>query len=187
VSRRPAVAHVGLLAALLLAVAACGVPTQSRARAIANDQQISDVTTPTVVAGPTARRIELYFVDSDRLVKVERGIDQVPDPTVAVDQLLSGVTAREKDRGLVSAIPPDTSAHAVSLSNGVLTIDLSENFKPVGDTYVEACAQIVYTVTALSDVTAVRFLVDGDLINPPTVDDGNLPQVDRSNYRTLAP
>ena len=171
----------------LVGLAACGVPTESKARAIASDQEISDVTTPTTPSGPTARSVELYLVDNDRLSPVDRPVEQAPDVTVAVTQLLSGATAADKARGLVSAIPPETSALSVRVANGVLTLDLSEQFKPVGDTYLKACAQIVFTVTAIEGITSVRFLVEGDPINPPTVDDGNLAEVSRRNYRTLAP
>ena len=182
--RVAAIVAVAVLAAT--AFGACGVPTETKARAIAADQDLTQDTTPTTTPGPAADRVMLYFVDNDRLSRVDRPVDQPPDVQLAITQLLSGVTASEKADGLLSSIPPDTSALHVTTAGAVVTIDLSDQFKLTGDTFVKACAQIVFTATSIRGIDRVRFQVDGNPINPPT-DAGNLPEVSRDNYRTLAP
>ena len=176
----------GLLAALVLI--GCGVPTETKARAIAIDDEVTQATTPTTPPGPTARNVTLFFVDGDRLSQVTRPVEQVPSVQVALTQLLAGVTAADMDDGLLSSIPSDTTLLSnVAIEGDLATVNLSDQFKLEGDIYVQACAQIVYTVAANSDATRVRFEVDGKPTSPPTDKDGNLDIVSEDNYRTLGP
>lgn len=177
------------LAVLAGAISACGVPTESTARSIPTDEEVPPVTAPVTAAapGPSASTVELYFLDGERLELVERPVEQVPDQQVAIDQLLAGVTEEERAEGLVSSIPPDTSVLDLTVEGNLLILNLSEQFALVNENFVRACAQIVFTVTAVGEVTTVRFLVDGSPINPPTVDDGNLAEVSRRHYAALAP
>ena len=187
-SRRPAAVVVlaAVLAALVLI--GCGVPTETKARAIATDDDLTEATTPTTPPGPTARNVILFFVKRDHLSQVSRPVEQVPSVQVALTQLLAGVTAADKNEGLLSSIPPDTSMLSlVSITDDVATVNLNDQFKLEGDSYVQACAQIVYTVTANSAATRVRFQVEGKPTSPPTEKDGNLDVVSEANYRSLAP
>ncbi len=191
--RRGPVRRLGLaLAVLVLAtvgVTACGVPIQGKAQPPSRpNDQVTDVTNADHdPPAPSANNVALYFVDNERLDEINRPVNQIPSDTVAVKQLLSGVTADEKAAGLLSAIPPGTTALKITVEHGVMSLNLSQQFKPTGNTYLQACAQIVFTVTTIPGISGVRFLVEGDPISPPTVDGGNLAVVTRANYRTLAP
>ena len=105
-----------------------------------------------------------------------------------VGELLAGVTDDERAEGALSAIPPDTMLLAAAVSNGLITLSLSEEMSTIqGEKLTQAYAQLVFTATATDGVTRVRFEVAGTPIDVPTSDDANLAVVTRLNYRSLCP
>ncbi len=84
---------------------------------------------------------------------------------------VAGPTPAEARAGIWSAIPPGTSVRATRIRNGVATVDLSSNLATIGGTdEILAVAQIVLGVTALPDVDAVIFLLDGAETSVPRSD-----------------
>ncbi|MET0912539.1 MAG: GerMN domain-containing protein, partial [Acidimicrobiales bacterium] len=86
-------------------------------------------------------------------------------------------------------IPPDTTLLDSFVDDQVLTLDLSEQFTTVvGQRFIAAVAQIVYTATDLDGIEAVSFRVEGEDFpvndeNGAAVDE----PVDRFDFVGLAP
>lgn len=89
--------------------------------------------------------------------------------------LLDGPTDEEEDAGLRTGIPVGTELLDVTLDNAtdVATVDLNDRFlspprsdEPDAETealiYLGRIAQIVYTLTQFSTITAVTFEIDGE-------------------------
>ena len=89
--------------------------------------------------------------------------------------LLDGPTDEEQDAGLTSGIPVETELLDVTLDNAtdVATVDLNDRFlspprsdEPDAETealiYLGRMAQVVYTLTQFSTITAVTFEIEGE-------------------------
>jgi spore germination protein GerM len=155
------VRRVVALAVVLLAVTACGLPTDEAPRQIADDRVPFELlgpnttTTSTTVAGGLA--VRLYFVDGTALRAVERAVPNRDIRTV-LDELFKGVTEADPG-GVTTAIPRDTQIVNIANDGDTLVITLNATFLTIGGTEQRnAFGQIVYTVTDL-DVPGVRFRV----------------------------
>ncbi len=179
-----------LIAAGLLAAAACGLPEDDTARPLDPDgsEILVDDTAPTTPGQQAARTVVLYFVRKGDLVRQERPSDRPAEPAAVIRSLLEGVTADEKGADLTSAIPPETELRGIERGqDGVLTVDLGPQMSTITSTSaLTAYGQIVFTATGLKGVTAVRFRIDGEPVAAPT-EEGNLEVARRTNYPELAP
>ena len=73
--------------------------------------------------------------------------------------------------GLSSAIPPSTEVLGLELTDGLLKVDLSEEFETVvGQVRSQAIGQIVLTQTILPDVDRLSFSIDGDPLRVQSLD-----------------
>ena len=156
------------LAAAALA-AGCGVQGDSAPRAVSPESVPDELVAPSTSAvqpdEPEAGQVAtVYLVDNrDRLRPVLRTL---PSPVLIInvlDSLLEGATDEEAEDGLRSEVPTGTEVNGIDrLDRDVITIDLSEQFaETTADGELLAQAQIVYTVSELSNVRGVLFLVDG--------------------------
>ena len=146
---------------------------------------------PTSVAGgtgPTAN-VTLYFENDDGLVAVDRAVR----PPVTLERVLGilalGPSAAERGAGLQSPLSTAQPLRTRSVRDGTATVDVRGDLADLGgQDQILAAAQLVYTVTAFPDVSAVRLLVDGQPASVPTAD-GSLDQslLRRSDYVALAP
>ncbi|MGH8972999.1 MAG: GerMN domain-containing protein [Acidimicrobiia bacterium] len=173
--RRPALL---LLLTLALAVAACGVPTNARPRALPDAVVPRDLvaanpvtTSSTVPLGSTAR-VRVYLVggvESERLVPVDRTVQAPADVERVLAQLALGPNREEEDRGLRSAILPGTVINSVLVESNIAIVDLAKGHSIArqGTDFILALAQMVYTATELSGVGGVRFTLDGERANVP--------------------
>jgi hypothetical protein len=99
------------------------------------------------------------------LVALSRpGVDDVEG---ALSALLDGVDQHETSLGLSSTIPEGTALLGVEVVDGVANVDLSGAFTTGGGSLsmMGRVAQVVYTATSFQDVDAVRFLIDGALLD----------------------
>lgn len=85
----------------------------------------------------------------------------------AVKALLEGPTATEKEAGLSTCVPAGTSFRGLALKDGVATLDLSADYASGGGSLSMGLrlAQMVFTLTQFPDVTAVRFQLDGEVVD----------------------
>ena len=70
-----------------------------------------------------------------------------------------------------------------------MTLDLTAEIADIaGPNAVQAYGQLVYTATQFTKVALkVRFLIEGEQDNVPTLDAGDRPVVSRRNYDELKP
>ena len=139
-------------------------------------------TTPVQTAVPAAqpahsverRERALYFTQVDRdgtilRVKVNRNLQVSASPmTDVIQALITGPTGEERNRGLISFIPPNTQILSAAIRTDTAYISFSEEFQY--NTYgVEGYAgqvrQIVFTVTEFPNVKNVQILIEGRRID----------------------
>jgi spore germination protein GerM len=163
------------LAAVTLAAAGCGIPTDDNPRAISRenvpDDAVDASTEDTASQGTVAVPISLVrSPDDPRLVDVERRVPVTspatgPDPAAVLETLLRATpNAQERSDGITNLIPQDTRlASQPELARGTLVVDLTtEIFDVEGENQRAAFGQIVCTANAIAGVDSVRFLVQGE-------------------------
>ena len=183
-------APVLLALVLLVPLAACGIPKDSRPRLIAEEPEgFATSTEPATDQG--SEDLEVFLIDTKAdpvtLAGRPRSTTQAPSPLVAVDKLLEGVTKRDEADAYQTRIPPDTELLPNSAVQGdLVTLDLSDEFLTIArDVALQAYAQLVYTATQYG-ATTVRFMSNGKVV-PVATDDETKDVVDRTDYRSLEP
>ena len=106
------------------------------------------------------RPIRVWFLAGGELQAVDRRAGSVAR---ALELLLRGPTARERARGLRTAVPAGTRVRGVAVRRRVITVDLAGRFAAGLDERAlrARVAQLVRTVTGVPGVRAVRVLVEG--------------------------
>lgn len=183
--------RAALVAVALVWLAACGgpagpveIPPEELPFSLARSPR------PTLSPAGTAT-FTVYLARSGRLVPVTRNLLTAPDPVEnAVRALLRGPIPAERGEGLSSAIPANTRLLEVVVVDRIADVDLSSEFQEPGpsESILLRVAQVVWTLVEFPEITAVRFLVDGDLVGVLT--DRGVP-VDRPvtapDYASVAP
>jgi germination protein M len=155
-----------------------------------NGSSSSGATTTTSIAGETTT-LKVYFLRDEKVGPAGRTVPKSQTPAkVAMEQLLAGPTAQDKGAKLDTAIPPGTTLHSVTITNGVATVDLSGSFASGGGSLSMQgrVAQVVYTLTQFPTVKGVLFELDGQRVDVlggegVVVDE----PVTRKDYRDLLP
>lgn len=164
-----------------IAVAGCGVPIDDEPRVIDRAAAPPSTETPTTIAGNGSPEVSVYFLRDGRLERQAYPSTDGASLAEAIRFVLEP-PAEGSDAGLSTAVPPATVLRGVEVTQGVATIDLSSQMDDISSTaQKEAFAQIVFTALDFPEVTEVRFLIDGELIDAPT-DDGNLALISEANY-----
>lgn len=187
-------------AALCLAVAAvvgvvgCGLGDDAVPRAVPAERVPFGLlepssTTPSESASPGDESVEVYFVRDERLVAVDRDLEEAT-PVAVLTALLEGETS-DDPAGIATLIPAGTgfATPPVVQQDGTLVVDLTGGITNIqGDELRTAFAQLVWTATGNPDVDQVRFLFDGDPNVEVLTDQGALADpVDRSDFNSLRP
>ena len=175
--------RVVFLVLTLAAVAACGLPSDSQPRQIADDKVPFELLGPsttspanTVPGGPNVR---LYFLDGTQVHALNRSVTN-RDPMSVLNELVKGLTDTDPV-GITTAIPKDTQIVKVTTDGATLNISGAEQKNAFG--------QLVYTVTDL-DFTGVRFRVTDASgaeqdVPTPTDNGATAGSVDRSDFLSL--
>jgi hypothetical protein len=150
------------IAALVLASCA----TTNAVHLISVDQLPPDLygRHPQAASSRTQQAI-VYFIRGNRLATVLRtGSSSLSGAQLVMRQLLDGPSAEDQADGLSTAIPSDTALLGITVANHVAAVNLSQEFQRPGNTvtFQFRLAQIVYSLTELSDVDAVRFSFEGE-------------------------
>jgi spore germination protein GerM len=173
-----------------VALVGCGVRPQSSAERIAADDIPFELggTTPSETADvgiDSTTRSVVYLVADESLREVIRAEGAV-DAASAMSLLEQGPSDEEAQRGLRTAVVPDLAV-VTGVDGDVATVDLSAEFSSLAPLEQRlALAQITYTLTQLTGIGAVKFLVAGEDVSVPTAD--GLPvarPVTRSDYGAL--
>lgn len=187
-------ATVALVAVGLLA--ACGVPLDREPQALSRDnvpydlleQATTTTSSTTTLAVPTVD-VPVYFVLNGRLVEVQRPVTQTPSVNKAVSALLRGPGDDEEGAGLRTALSPDLEVEVGRVEQGVVTIDLGAEFSKLPrEEQPLVLAQLVWTATGITGVTAARFTLDGKDIDALLPDASLAPgPVGREAYAAIGP
>ncbi len=119
--------------------------------------------------GQSAESFTVYFADSNlRYLVAETRDATLSDNESAEAYVMRSLLEGPESQQLEAIIPEGTRILSVSTSDGVCTVDLSQEFykNRLGDTYgaYMTIYGIVNTLTSLSDVSSVEFLVEGGTV-----------------------
>lgn len=179
---------VAVAAVMLLGLFGCG--SDGRLRVLAPEELPADLyapPSPTPTAAPP-QAIAVFFVRDEMLVSVRR---EAPGPArlaeFAVRALLAGPDAEDQAAAMTTAIPQGAELLEVDVAGGVASVSLSKEFELSAEQriLVLRLGQVVYTLTDLPRVRAVRFLIDGEPVGVIGQDGSTHEQVGRSDYSTL--
>jgi N-acetylneuraminic acid mutarotase len=183
-----AVTGVALAGAVGFMLAACGA---DHAVSLGPPPPEAGTRSTGVSTLPGATAFDVWFASGDRLVSVQRTHARTPRiATAALEALLAGPSSAERASGVTSTIPPATRLLAVSVKDGVATVDLTSEYQSGGGSLSMQLrlAQVVYTLTQLPTVKAVRFELDGKPVNVFSGQGIVLDHpVGRADYRDLVP
>ena len=121
----------------------------------------------------TFRNSALYFVffsgsGDIKLSKLNRNVQVSGSPLQAVmDVLLEGASPDEIHQGYLSLIPEGTKLKSIRVSDGIATMDFSEEFmfNTFGTEGMKnQLKQVIYTACEFPTVKAVQFLIDGKVV-----------------------
>lgn len=147
--------------AMWFSVVACGVPLDPAPEVVQGDPgtpepEIEEVEADELVAA------SLYLVDEGVIVPVTRDLPGPVDVMTILESLLDGTTEPEERRGLRTSIPDGTRVLDLEKTGSTVRLDLSSDFAAVGgEEELLAVAQVVLSVTAVDDVEAVVFELEG--------------------------
>jgi spore germination protein GerM len=202
---RRALHTVGLLAAVAVALAACGIPGDGEPREITAEQAPLDLNPTTTTPSEGGAELMLYFVNEGQLVPVERAAPE-NTMTAAVDALLAGPNEDDADQAevdqLTTRIPAETELRQVVTdasdpNRTIAFINLGcapDAVDPTacgllgfsGTDQAIMMGQFACTVSNIDGVDAVSFLHEGQL-QPASLADGTTTTdaVRCSDYRDL--
>ena len=188
---RGVTARAAICALLIAFPSGCGVPTESRPRAIPQDRVPAALSTPPSTPPTTDdrgdARFTVFLIDGKRLRPALRTAAGSVTPATRLEALRAGPTVDEVASGLGSALDEDTSIRISQVTGGVATLDLPPALAAlVGSDQLLALAQLVFTLTEDPAIGEVIFTVDGKPVDVP-VGDGTLTSraVGRSDFPTL--
>ncbi len=183
---------IRVVAALTIAAPACG-GAQGPVEVPSDEIPFPLARTPSATPSPSGGVLQAvaYMVRDGRLVAVERTVSSASPPEEAVLRaLLGGPTGAERTEGVITAIPPVTGLIDVGIVEGVVEVDLSDEFQgPASpEDVLLRVAQVVWTLGAVPGVDAVRFSIDGNPVSVIT-DDGVMVDrpVSEQDYASVAP
>lgn len=172
-----------LVAVLALGVTACGVSTNEEPQLIERENVPADLLEADVQTDDdlaqldedTGQAIRVWLVveDEDGAAQLQPVDRFVPPPARAAIRigvlfdLEHNPSSDERDDGITTAIPASSRLTALPTQEGsVLEVSLSDEFySRGGSSFIRAVAQLVFTVTEMPDIDAVRFMrVDGSQI-----------------------
>jgi spore germination protein GerM len=172
--RRRLLAAVAALASVCVLTASCGATTQSEPVALGHDGvpfallEEPTTTVPPTIAPDDEYPFVVYFEGDDGVVPVLRTASERPNVQHLLRTLLAGPTEAEAAVGMRTAIPPRAVQRVRRVSGRMAIVDLLRPFTQVsGSEQQAALAQIVLTMTALPEVSRVRFRIGGDPVSVP--------------------
>ncbi|MCD9622450.1 GerMN domain-containing protein [Rhabdothermincola salaria] len=187
--RRLVKVGLAVLAAIVLLVG-CGIASDDSARDIPDNalpEALQNETTTTTVSDEPGRtsieRLFLVEASSDgateQLAEIPVEIEVPEGPSGLPAALVQALAdARPTELGfpsLTNSVPPGLEVLRTDLgADGVLDLDVSELDSVEGSGQRLAVAQIVFTLTELADIDAVRFFDDGEPVAVP-IESGTAP------------
>jgi hypothetical protein len=115
--------------------------------------------TPTSTGSGQTVTFEVWLIRGGKLFVTERTEPFTPAVgQLALDELITGPAAHERDAQVTTAIPSGVDSDITDLANGIATVDLSGEFFQSGNSVVrQRQAQVVYTLTQYATIDEVKF------------------------------
>jgi hypothetical protein len=117
-------------------------------------------------AGGDTMTFEVWFAAGQGFLFVTRRTEPASPRigTVAVEALLEGPTAPERDAGVASAVPQGSELLGLTIEDGLATVDLSRGFESGGGSLsvMLRLAQLTYTLTQFPTVDGVVLELEGE-------------------------
>jgi hypothetical protein len=113
--------------------------------------------------------VTIFMMDGNRVAAVTRtGRSDMPRPELVLRALLSGPTQDELAKGLSTSLPEPVELTGVTMNEGVAEVDFNAAFESsMREELLRRVAQVVYTLSELDEVDAVRFYTNGQLYTVP--------------------
>jgi germination protein M len=124
-----------------------------------SENQATTTTTP----GETIQ-LNVYFTWNEKVATAHRQVPYTKEVAkAAMEELLKGPNAQEKEVGMFSTVPANTLFLGIAVKDKVATVDLSKEYESGGGTLSMSLrlAQVVYTLTQFPTIEAVQFKLDG--------------------------
>ena len=112
---------------------------------------------------------KVYFVkineatENMTLVPVKRRVSGSNKVEGALKELIRGLSKKERDSGLLNAVPQDLKIRSIRVNNRTAIIDFNGSIEKdaAGSILLSRLDQIVYTATQFSDVESVIITING--------------------------
>jgi hypothetical protein len=108
--------------------------------------------------------LNVYFTWNEKVATAHRQVPYTKEVAkAAMEELLKGPNAQEKEVGMFSTVPANTLFLGIAVKDKVATVDLSKEYESGGGTLSMSLrlAQVVYTLTQFPTIEAVQFKLDG--------------------------
>jgi hypothetical protein len=119
----------------------------------------------TLLAFPAAASadVKIWFLQGEQLISVDRPGSSADDALAA---LIAGPTTAEKAKAVRTYVPAGTPVRALSVSDGVATVDLGDRFAggSNAERLLARLSQLVRTLTSVPGTTKVKLLIDGGTV-----------------------
>jgi hypothetical protein len=159
-----------------IAVAGCAIPTQRVPSAIPPSRVpfgLLDHHLPTTTTTvPASVPVKVYLLGANRKLVAESRVVSIPAPLkLVIASLLGGLTKKEEDAGIKTAIPSDVQVISATISKtpALATVNFNQAFGEIlGSSTELAVAQVLLTVVAQTSLdTGVIFQIEGQTITVP--------------------
>ncbi len=183
-----------LVAAVVTAMVGCGLPEDGKPRVVQAERVPFGLlgpssTTPSESSSPGDESTEVYLVQGERLIGVERDLEEVT-PAAVLAVLLEGKVSTDP-AAAETFIPAETALASPPIleEDGTLVVDLVGGITNIqGDPLRKAFAQLVWTATTTPGVSQVRFLFNGEENVEVVTDQASVADpVDTSDFNSLRP
>ncbi|MEV0430955.1 GerMN domain-containing protein [Micromonospora sp. NPDC050495] len=166
----------------------CGVPVDDAPRPVPVPPGPFANPAPDATATSSGRSAEpLCFLRDDRLVRVVRPVEYLPDVATHLEHLLAGPAEADRDGGLTSALTGRAVHTGGRLTAGAAEVEVAEAADESGRSdEILAFGQIVCTLTSRADVHSVTFRRDGRPLEVPRADGALTTEpLTAADYRSL--
>lgn len=104
------------------------------------------------------------------------------DVDALLDELSAGPTQQVRNRGLTTALPPDSRLELVTTTGDLVLVDLKTETQISADRLPTAIGQVVLTLASAPGITRVSLLSDGEPVQIPDADGSAGVRVSTSNH-----
>lgn len=154
-----------MLLAVLTVAAACSGGGREQGTKPSKTGTTSAPTSTTTPSRLVAVRV--YFARDEKVATAGRSVEPPAVARGALQALLSGPDAFERDLGMRSEIPTGTKLLGVAIRDGGATVDFDARFESGGGSLSMSLrvAQVVFTLTQFDTVQRVTITIDGRAVD----------------------